>query len=106
MAASTGTRRYPRMKSPAGLCVAWQTASQRSVSLVRTLGLGGLFVRTKEPLAAGTIIQLLIDIPGGGVRGRAIVRNIKASEGMGLGIVSMSPEDRARLSSFLSHLPS
>lgn len=106
MPASTGTRRYPRMKSPKGLCVAWQTASQRSVSHVETLGLGGLFIRTKEPLAAGTIIQVMIDIPGGGVRGRAIVRNIKAGEGMGVGIVSMGPEDRARLGSFLSKLPS
>jgi hypothetical protein len=106
MTASTGTRRYPRMKSPKGLCVAWQTAGQRSVSHVETLGLGGLFIRTKKPLAAGTIIQLLIDIPGGGVRGRAIVRDIKAGEGMGVGIVSMSQEDRARLSSYLSQLPS
>jgi hypothetical protein len=68
------------------------------------LGLGGLFIRTKEPLAIGTIIKLLIDIPGGGVRGRAIVRNIKAGQGMGVVIVSMGPEDRMRFNSFLSHL--
>jgi hypothetical protein len=106
MTASTGTRRYPRTKSPKGLSVAWQTASQRSVSHVGTLGLGGLFIRTKEPSAAGTIIQLLIDIPGGGVRARAIVRDIKPGEGIGVGIVSMGQEDRARLSSYLSQLAS
>lgn len=104
MAASTGTRRYPRVKAPAGLCVAWQTASKRSVSYVKTMGLGGLFIRTKDPVATGTIIKLLIDIPGGGVRGRAIVRNVKAGQGMGVVIVSMGPEDRMRFNGFLSHL--
>jgi hypothetical protein len=100
------SRRYPRMKSPKGLNVAWQSATQKLVSRVETLGLGGLFIRTKEPPATGTIIQLLIDIPGGGVRARAVVRDIQPGDGMGLGIVSMSQEDRARLSTFLSQLPS
>ncbi|MFY9529770.1 MAG: PilZ domain-containing protein [Candidatus Acidiferrales bacterium] len=93
------------MKSPKGLSVAWQTATRRLVSYVGMLGLGGLFIRTKEPPAVGTIIQLLIDIPGGGVRARAIVRDIKPGEGMGVGIVSMGQEDRLRLSSFLSQVP-
>jgi hypothetical protein len=100
------TRRYPRAKSPKGLNVAWQSATQKLVSRVATLGLGGLFIRSKEPPATGTIIQLLIDIPGGGVRARAVVRDIQPGDGMGLGIVSMSQEDRARLSTFLSQLPS
>jgi hypothetical protein len=69
------------------------------------MGLGGLFIRTKEPPAAGTIIQLLIDLPGGEVRARGIVRSVKVGEGMGVGIVSMNPEDRARLNKFLGQLP-
>jgi PilZ domain-containing protein len=106
MAESTGSRRYPRMKSPKGLSVAWQIATRRWVSYVDELGLGGLFIRTKEPPAVGAIIQLLIDIPGGGVRARAIVRDIKPDKGMGVGIVSMGQEERQRLSSFLRQLPS
>jgi len=106
MTPSTGTRRYPRVKSPEGLGVAWRTATHRLVSRIETLSLGGLFIRTKEPLAMGAIIQLLIDIPGGGVRARATVRNIKPGQGMGVGIVSMGQEDRARLSTFLTQLPS
>ncbi len=106
MAVPNATRRYPRWKPPKGLSVAWQSATQRLVSRVETLSLGGLFIRTKEPPAIGTMIQLLIDIPGGGIRARATARDIKPGEGMGVGIVSMSQEDRARLSSFLSHLPS
>jgi len=38
------------------------------------------------------------------VRGRAIVRSVKAGEGMGVAIVSMNPEDRARLNRFLGQL--
>ena len=106
MITSTGTRRYPRMKSPEGLGVAWQTTTQRLVSRVEALGLGGLFIRTQEPPVTGTIVRLLIDIPGGGVRARAIVRDIRPGEGMGVGIVYMGREDRARFSSFLSQLPS
>ena len=83
----------------------WQTASRRSVSYVQTMGMGGLFIRTKEPVAVGTMIRLLVDLPSGEVRGRAIVRSIKAGEGMGVGIVSMNPEDRARLNHFLGQLP-
>jgi hypothetical protein len=52
------------------------------------------------------MIQFLIDIPGYGVRARAIVRDIKPGEGMGVGIVAMSQEDRARYFTFLNKLQS
>lgn len=42
----------------------------------------------------GTMIQFLIDIPGNGVRARAIVRDITPGEGVG--IVAMSQGGRAR----------
>jgi PilZ domain-containing protein len=106
MSESSVKRRYPRMKSPKGLTVAWENAGRRWVSYVDKLGLGGLSIRTKEAPAVGTFIQLLIDIPGGGVRARAIVRNTKPGDGMGVGMVSMSQEDRQRLSHFLGKLPS
>ena len=86
--------------------MAWLSGTLRFVSRVQTLSLGGLFIRTKKPPEAGTMIQFLIDIPGSGVRGRAIVRDIKPGEGMGVGIVAMSPEDRARYFTFLNKLQS
>ena len=52
------------------------------------------------------MIQLLIDIPGNGVRGRVIVRDIQPGEGMGVGIVAMGQEDRARYFTFLNKLQS
>jgi hypothetical protein len=52
------------------------------------------------------MIQLLIDIPGDGVRARAIVRDVTPGKGMGVCIVSMSQEDRARYFTFLNKLQS
>jgi len=100
------TRRYPRMKSPEGLNVAWLSGTLRFVSRVQTLSLGGLFIRTKKAPQTGTMIQFLIDIPGNGVRARAIVRDVAPGEGMGVGIVAMTQEDRARYFNFLNKLQS
>jgi hypothetical protein len=104
MADYTASRRYPRVKPPAGLVVAWQNANRRLTSYVGLLGLGGLFIRTKEPLPIGSVIQILIAVPGDGVRARAEVRDVRPNEGMGVGIVSMGQEDRQRLSKFVSGL--
>ena len=92
------------MKSPEGLNVAWLSGTLRFVSRVETLSLGGLFIRTKEPAETGKMIQFLIDIPGDGVRARAIVRDVTPGKGMGVGIVAMSQEDRARYFTFLNRL--
>ena len=86
--------------------MAWLSGTLRFVSRVETLSLGGLFIRTKEPAETGTMIQFLIDIPGDGVRGRAIVRDIAPGKGMGVGIVAMSQEDRARYFTLLYKLQS
>jgi Tfp pilus assembly protein PilZ len=104
MSEFTGNRRYPRVNPPAGLVVACQNANRKWLSYVGRLGLGGLFIRTREPLAVGSILQILIDLPGNGVRARAEVRNVSPDEGMGVGIVSMGQEDRQRLSSFVRQL--
>ena len=52
------------------------------------------------------MIQFLIDIPGNGVRARAIVRDITPGKGMGVGIVARSQEDRARYFTFRNRLQS
>jgi len=104
MAEFSVSRRYPRVKPPAGLVVAWQTANRKLLSYVGGIGLGGLFIRTKEPVPIGSVIQILIVVPGDGVRARAEVRDVQPNEGMGVRIVSMGQEDRQRLSRFVSAL--
>jgi hypothetical protein len=98
------TRRYPRMKAPKSAVVAWKTSDLREVSRVKTIVLGGLFIRTKNPPKAGSIVQMLIVTPKGYLRLRANVRSVIAGEGMGVAIVSMEPEDRGTLDRWLRQL--
>src|SRR5262245_20253921 len=89
-------RRYPRFDSPKGTLVAWQHGSKRTVSPLQTLGLGGLFIRTTESPPRGAFIQVLVDTPIGEIRAQALVRNIRPNEGIGVKIVGMQQEHRAR----------
>jgi PilZ domain len=98
------TRRHPRVKSPRGLFVAWETGTRRSVSRLETLSLGGVFIHTPEPPPIGSTINILLDMQNGDVRARAIVRRVAPSKGMGIEFISMTPEDRARLNQQLQQL--
>jgi hypothetical protein len=76
----------------------------RNVSGLVNLGLGGLYIRTAEPPPPGTFIQLLLDVPLGEVRARALVQRSKPEDGMGVKFVAMQPEDRARFVRWLKYL--
>jgi PilZ domain len=104
MTETQNKRRYPRVKVPRNALVAWKNGCQKFVSPVENLALGGLFIRTKNPLHAGTMLQLMFNTPQGQVRVRAVVRNVKAGEGMGVAIVSMEQEDRGRVDQWLKQL--
>ena len=97
-------RRYRRLESSKKLLAAWKLGTQKYVSTVENLGLGGLFIRTENPPKAGTTLQLLFNTPEGEVRGLAAVRNCSPGEGMRVAIVSMEPEHRARLDRWLRKL--
>ena len=104
MANTNDLRRYPRLSSPNGTILAWQTASLRHISHVTNLGLGGLYIQTTDPPPPGTFIQLLFDVPTGEVRARAIVQRSKSKEGMGVKFVAMQQEDRGRFARWLNRL--
>jgi hypothetical protein len=99
-------RSYPRLPSPRGTVVAWQSTNKTMVSGVENFGLGGLYIRTPNPPAAGTFIQLLLDAPTGEVRARAVVQRSRPKEGMAVKFVAMQQEDRARFAGWLKKLPS
>lgn len=90
-------RRYPRVPSPQDLLVAWQAGTSRGVSRLESLGLGGLFVLTREPAPLRSVVKLLLDLPRGEVRARGVVRRILPKRGMGIEFIAMAQEDRARL---------
>jgi putative N-acetylmannosamine-6-phosphate epimerase len=90
-------RKYPRVKPPRSIVAAWQAGTQRGVSFVDNLAVGGLFVRTKERLPLRCLVKILLDLPVGQVRGRAIVRRVRDGQGMGIQFIAMDQTDRARL---------
>jgi hypothetical protein len=104
MTETQNKRRYPRVRVPKNALVAWKNGSQKFVSPVENLALGGLFIRTTNPLNSGMMLQLIFNTPQGPVRVRAVVRNVKAGKGMGVAIVSMEQEDRGRLDQWLKQL--
>lgn len=104
MATTDDLRRYPRFNPSQPTFSAWQSANQRFVSRVGNLGLGGLFILTPEPPRLGTLIQLLLDTSEGEIRARAEVKSTRPKEGMGVKIVAMGQEDRARFARWLKRL--
>jgi hypothetical protein len=100
----TVKRRYRRIALAKGMLIAWQHNGGRGVSRIATLGLGGLFISTPDPPPVGTLLKLIFDVPGGEVRARGVVRNIKSGKGMALAFVEMGYADRARLDQLLKTL--
>jgi PilZ domain len=96
-------RRYPRVRPPRGAFLAWQTADKKSVSRLENVCIGGLYIRTLEPAPRGAYIQLLLDVPAGEVRARAVVQRMQP-EGMAVKFVAMQPEARGRFARWLKSL--
>ena len=70
---------------------------QRDVSYVESLALGGVFLRTKKKVAIRSLVQILLDMPLGQVRGRGVVRRHQEHYGIAVQFIAMEPEDRGRL---------
>ena len=70
-----------------------------------TLGLGGMFVLTQRPAPLRSMVKLLLDLPLGEVRARAVVRRVNPLRGMAVEFISMTQEHRARLNKSLLTMP-
>jgi PilZ domain len=97
-------RRYQRISTPKGVWVAWQDGARQSVSRVRDLNVGGLFIATPNPCPVSTVVSVLLSVPEGEIRSKAIVRNITAGEGMGIQFVDIPAQDDARLKKLIARL--
>lgn len=104
MTSNRKVRRYQRVPVPRGAVVAWECAGVRRIGSARVLALGGLFIATPEPPAVGVLIKLILDIPGGEVRARAIVCDSQPGKGMGIQFTAMAPDARARLNQLMKTL--
>jgi hypothetical protein len=99
-------RRSPRVEVSKGVWVAWRTDGSPSVSRVRDLSAGGVFIATDSPLAQGLPIHLLFSLPEGEIRVEGIVRYSTQGFGMGVEFVRMGAADRARLQELIRRLNS
>jgi len=101
---SKNNRRYPRIATPKGVWVSWQHDGAQSVSRVRDLNIGGLFIDTRTPPPVGASITLLFSVPEGEIRSAAVVRNVTPGEGMGVQFMAMSQEHAVRLQTLFTRL--
>ncbi len=97
-------RRAPRVEVSRGIWVAWRAEGSPSVSRVRDLSVGGVFVSTTTPLPNGTPIHLLFSLPEGEIRVEGSVRYSEAEKGMGVEFEQMGTADRARLQELIRRL--
>jgi hypothetical protein len=97
-------RRYPRVETPVGLWVAWQSGFGKSMSRVRDLNLGGLFVVDANTAPVGSFVSVLFSVREGEIRCDAVVRNVKVGTGMGLEFINLSDQTRERLQALISRL--
>jgi PilZ domain len=97
-------RRFPRIKTPTGVWVAWQSTLGKGVSRVRDLNAGGLFLVDANTAPLGSLTSVLLSVPEWEIRCEAVVRNVEAGNGMGIEFTKMSEEVRARLEAFVSRL--
>jgi hypothetical protein len=100
----TNRRRYTRFRAPKGTFLGWQGAGVRHVSRVSEFSLGGMFIMTEHACSVGTPLEILFDVPGGEIRLRAVVRNVRPGKGMGVAVIKMSGDHRARFDGFLKQL--
>ena len=105
MASETTTvaRRHERISLPKGMTATWYGGGDQQESIVRTLGLGGLFLcgRAKP---VGTQLKLVFQVPDGMVFADAIVRNNVPGEGMGVEFTKIGPRDGILLEQLLKRL--
>jgi len=104
MSSSQKVRRYARVPLPKGAVVAWEHSGKRKISTASVLALGGLFISTPEPPPKGEFIQLVLQVPGGEVRARALVCDSQPGKGMGIEFKVMGQEARARLGQLMKTL--
>ena len=98
-------RRYPRIATPRGVWVAWQSpTTKQTVCRVSDLNVGGLFIETLAPARLGESVSILLSVPEGEIRGHAIVRNVSVGKGMGVQFTAMGAVDTDRVHKLVTRL--
>jgi PilZ domain len=98
-------RRSARIPISAGIWVAWQEPKgSRTVSRVRDVSAGGIFIATTAKVKIGASVRLLFALPEGETRVQGVVRYTDPEKGIGVEFTGMGTGDRARLQELLRRL--
>ncbi len=104
MVSKSTKRRHPRAVFRRSFLVAWQGGGRRDANRARNMGLGGIYITTRDPAEVGTNLLLLFDTPEGEVRARAVVRSMHLGRGMGVEFMGMDSLARRRLYQMIKKL--
>lgn len=98
-------RRYQRILVPPGHAILARAFKngRRFDGLVTVIGLGGMFIRTRENLSPGTILQVSLTDPIVSFDSECAVRD-SSETGMGLEILSIEPSAQQKLQFLLTQL--
>lgn len=97
-------RTLPRIALPRGMTVTWKGKGDSVISRVQDISAAGLSIAAPEPPAVGEQIEVQFIVPAGEVNARAIVRHVREHQGMGVELVEIAPECRARLNHLVQKL--
>ena len=103
-APSKDARRSPRIAVSKGIWVSWRVDGPSSVSRVRDLSLGGVFILTTAQVLVGTVLHMLFALPEGEMRLQGVVRYAEADKGVGVEFTRVDTAEGARLRELLRRI--
>jgi PilZ domain len=97
-AAKKERRRHQRVLVPEGQTIRAEGTRPRLEGVVSIIGLGGMFIRTRDSQPCGTILKLKLKDSTFSFRVIGTVRHV-AENGLGVEITGITPEDELKLKS-------
>ena len=105
------TRRFPRIRLSfeTGLkSEVWQGDRKHGPAVITVLGAGGAFLDVNEYFDLGSTLGLCFTLPGSQARivcGAVVRDQVLGPTGLGVEFVSLTPDDRQRLTDTVPHWP-
>jgi hypothetical protein len=86
-------RKTPRIPTPNGLWVSWESGESKITSRVEDFSALGAFIVSEQVPPVGTRLRLLFSLPEGQIQVQAAVRNSTSGRGMGVEFVGMGGKE-------------
>lgn len=96
-------RRHQRILVPEGHRIRCQGVDPKVEGIVTVIGLGGMFIRTRNSQPYGAVLNLRLQDELSAFDAQCAVRNV-AENGLGVEFTSLSPADEQKLKNLLRQL--